>query len=96
MLPLLQTWDNMLAHPPWDTKEVNAKGQPFYLLHLTYPLRYNSSGVLPASLHNVSSPASRHHYQVLHVPWSWLLQAIRIQCLSSTGVLSYCSGCGMW
>jgi hypothetical protein len=34
----------MLAHPPWDKREVDAHGQPFYLLHLTYPLRYNSTG----------------------------------------------------
>jgi len=40
----LVTHENMLAHPPFDTKEVDYKGDPFYLVHLTYPLRYNSTG----------------------------------------------------
>jgi hypothetical protein len=42
----LKEWENMLAHPPWDKREVDAHNQPFYLLHLTYPLRYNSTGKL--------------------------------------------------
>lgn len=40
----------MLAHPPWDKREVDAQGQPFYLLHLTYPLRYNKTGKNTGSL----------------------------------------------
>lgn len=40
----LQTYENMLAHPPFDKNEVAGNGQPFYLLHLTYPIRFNSTG----------------------------------------------------
>ncbi len=61
----MKTYENFLAHPPFDKNEVaeggccasalrshvlwhpvqlNYAGDPFYLLHLTYPLRYNSSG----------------------------------------------------
>jgi len=40
----MKVWDNMLAHPPFDKKEVTPAGDPFYILHLTYPLRYNSTG----------------------------------------------------
>ena len=32
---------NMLAHPPWDKTELDREGRPFYLLHLTYPCRYD-------------------------------------------------------
>ncbi|GAX78872.1 hypothetical protein CEUSTIGMA_g6311.t1 [Chlamydomonas eustigma] len=42
----LKTYENFLAHPPWDKKEVTEKGEPFYLLHLTYPMKYNASGGL--------------------------------------------------
>jgi hypothetical protein len=32
---------NMLAHPPFDKSELDQDGKPFYLLHLTYPCRYD-------------------------------------------------------
>ncbi|GLI67444.1 hypothetical protein VaNZ11_011637 [Volvox africanus] len=35
---------NMLAHPPFDKEEVDYEGKPFYLLHLTYPCRYDKDG----------------------------------------------------
>ncbi|KAG2433123.1 hypothetical protein HYH02_012825 [Chlamydomonas schloesseri] len=35
---------NMLAHPPFDKEEVDPEGRPFYLLHLTYPCRYDKFG----------------------------------------------------
>ncbi|KAJ9512037.1 hypothetical protein QJQ45_004607 [Haematococcus lacustris] len=37
---------SFLAHPPFDDNLVNEAGQPYYLMHLTYPMRYNSSGKL--------------------------------------------------
>lgn len=36
--------ESLLAHPPFDANETNYKGDPYYLLHLTYPMRYNLSG----------------------------------------------------
>ncbi len=35
---------NMLAHPPFDKQEVDGEGRPFYILHLTYPCRYDKLG----------------------------------------------------
>ncbi|KAG2489813.1 hypothetical protein HYH03_011762 [Edaphochlamys debaryana] len=35
---------NMLAHPPFDKEEVDYQGRPLYLLHLTYPCRYDKDG----------------------------------------------------
>ncbi|GLC53212.1 hypothetical protein PLESTB_000720300 [Pleodorina starrii] len=35
---------NMLAHPPFDKEEVDFEGRPFYLLHLTYPCRFDKDG----------------------------------------------------
>ncbi|KAG1669891.1 hypothetical protein FOA52_002417 [Chlamydomonas sp. UWO 241] len=40
----LTAYSNMLAHPPFDSKQVDYKGDPFYLLHLTYPMRFNKTG----------------------------------------------------
>ncbi|KAJ9512188.1 hypothetical protein QJQ45_012658 [Haematococcus lacustris] len=40
----LTTSVNLLAHPPFDTSEQASNGQPFYILHLTYPMRYNKTG----------------------------------------------------
>lgn len=38
--------DSFLAHPPFDKTELNYESKPFYLLHLTYPIRFNSTGGL--------------------------------------------------
>ncbi|GFH18151.1 uncharacterized protein HaLaN_14902 [Haematococcus lacustris] len=40
----LTTSVNLLAHPPFDTSEQASNGLPFYILHLTYPMRYNKTG----------------------------------------------------
>ncbi|KAJ9512189.1 hypothetical protein QJQ45_012657 [Haematococcus lacustris] len=41
---------SFLAHPPFDDNLVNEAGQPYYLMHLTYPMRYNSSGKIVETL----------------------------------------------
>jgi hypothetical protein len=40
----MKLYTNLLAHPPFDAKEVDYQGHPFYLLHLTYPMKFNSTG----------------------------------------------------
>ncbi len=34
----------MLAHPPFDREELDRDGNPFYILHLTYPCMYDKYG----------------------------------------------------
>jgi ribosomal protein L24E len=47
--------DNLVAHPPFDEHELAAgSGQPYYLLHLTYPMRYNAAGACCILLTNAA------------------------------------------
>lgn len=40
----LRVYTNMLAHPPFDKKMTDYLGQPFYIVHLTYPCGYDEKG----------------------------------------------------
>lgn len=35
---------SLLAHPPFDSDLTAPNGEPFYLLHLTYPMKFNQTG----------------------------------------------------
>ena len=40
----MNMYNYMLAHPPFDTNLTTPFGDAFYILHLTYPLRYTKYG----------------------------------------------------
>ncbi len=59
---------NLLAHPPFDKKEFERDGLPYYILHLTYPMKYNAQGTGTAQSRQYSACRSgtSHEARFMH------------------------------
>jgi hypothetical protein len=75
----LKQYSEMLAHPPFDKTEKDYKGDPFYILHLTYPCRYNSTGGFTENMTSVVWQFDKRQYMNAPPPRNLAMPPANIQ-----------------